>query len=190
MIVSDLNSAGPYNIIYADPAWKFSNKKTGGSMSSGAASQYDVMTLEDMKALPVQQIAAEDCVLVMWWVGAMPKEALDLVESWGFTIKNKNGFVWEKLTTKGNPFFGLGFWTRAGSESAVIATRGKPKPASYSVRAVHAFPVGKHSEKPAEFRDLIVQLSGDLPRIELFSRQEVKGWDCWGNQIKPMEQAA
>lgn len=173
-----------YNIIYADPAWKFSNKKTGGNMTGGAANHYDLMTLDDMKALPISDIAADECTLVMWWVGSMPQEAIDLVHAWGFTIKNMNGFVWVKETVKGNPHFGMGFRTRAGSESAIIAIKGKPSVESHSVRAVRSASVGRHSEKPAEFRDDIIKLCGDVPRIELFARESIDGWDSWGNEIK------
>lgn len=172
-----------YSIIYADPPWQFTNKKTGGSMKSGSAAQYDVMTLEDMKRLPISNIAADDCVLVMWWVGSQPREALELMESWGFTLKTFTGFVWEKLTKKNLPFFGMGFWTRAGAECALIATKGNPKPVSHSVRSVRRAAVGKHSEKPAEFRHDVVNLCGDVPRIELFARESAGGWDVWGNEV-------
>jgi N6-adenosine-specific RNA methylase IME4 len=118
----------------------------------------------------------------MWYVGYMPQEAIDLVTAWGFTIKNMNGFVWNKLTVKGKPFFGMGFRTRAGSESAIIAIKGKPKVNSHSIRAVHDFPVSKHSKKPIEFRDLIVELFGDLPRLEMFARDSAEGWDVFGNE--------
>jgi N6-adenosine-specific RNA methylase IME4 len=193
-----------YNVIYADPAWQFNNKNTGGSMKSGAANQYDVMSLEDMKALPVTDIAADDCALLMWWVGAMPQEAIDLIHAWGFKLVNMNALAWHKLTKNGLSFFGMGYYTRAGSEyaalavkgepginelsivdteCALLAVKGKPKVMSHSVRAVRKSPVGKHSEKPAAFRDDIVKLFGDVPRIELFSRHTVKGWDRWGNEI-------
>lgn len=173
-----------YNIILCDPPWKFSNKNTGGNMKSGAANQYDVMSIEDIKKLPINEIAADDCVLVMWYVGSQPQEAIDLVKAWGFTIKNMNGFVWVKLTKKLLAFFGMGFWTRAGSESAIIAVKGKPKPLNKNVRAVRHEVVGKHSEKPAAFRNDIVDLCGDLPRIELFARQKAEGWDSWGNEVE------
>lgn len=173
-----------YNIIYADPAWKFNNKKTGGSMKSGAAHHYDLMTLNDMKNLPINELAADDCTLIMWWVGSMPQEAIDLVAAWGFTIKNMNGFVWVKETVKGNPHFGMGFRTRAGSESAIIAIKGKPDVNSHSIRAVRHASVGKHSEKPVEFMSDIIELCGDLPRIELFARQKFEGWDSWGNEVE------
>jgi len=172
-----------YEIIYADPPWQFSNKKTGGSMKSGVEAHYSTMNIEDMKLLPVNEIAAENAILVMWYVGAMPQEAIDLVHAWGFTLKNMNGFVWNKITKKGLPHFGMGFYTRAGSESAIIATKGRCKPSSRSVRAVISAAVGRHSEKPEAFRKSIVDLAGDVPRIELFARQKTDGWDVWGNEV-------
>lgn len=173
-----------YKIVYADPAWEFNNKKTGGSMTSSAESKYTVTSIEEMKKLPISSITEDDCVLIMWWVGSMPQEAIDLVNAWGFTIKNMNGFVWNKLTVKLKAFFGMGFYTRAGSESAIIAVKGKVKVKSHSVRAVKSLPVGRHSEKPNEFRQAIVELFGDLPRVELFAREKFKGWDAWGNEVK------
>tara|TARA_R110000772_G_scaffold67595_1_gene150090 strand:+ start:4920 stop:5474 length:555 start_codon:yes stop_codon:yes gene_type:complete len=171
-----------YEIIYCDPPWQFNNKKTGGSMKSGASSHYLTTGIEGLKSIPINDIAADNCTLIMWYVGSMPQEAIDLVNAWGFTIKNMNGFVWNKLTVKGNPFFGMGFRTRAGSESAIIAIKGKSKVNSHSVRAVHSFPVSKHSKKPIEFRDLIVELCGDLPRLEMFARDSAEGWDVFGNE--------
>ncbi len=77
-----------FNLIYADPAWQFSNKKTGGSMKSGAAHHYkSTMSVDELKAMPIDDIAADDCILVMWYVGSMPQEALDVVKAWGFTLK-------------------------------------------------------------------------------------------------------
>lgn len=185
MKVDIFNTDKKYSVIYADPAWQFSNKKTGGSMSSSAQDQYRVTTLDDMKALPVEKLAADDCALIMWWVGSMPQEAIDLCKAWGFKLQNMNGFVWRKLTVKGLPFFGMGFTTRAGSESCIVAYRGKQSNLvkNRGVRAVIEARVGKHSEKPQEFRDAIKKIYGDeVPMIELFSRKAVNGWDCWGDQ--------
>ncbi|PHQ89863.1 MAG: adenine methylase [Pseudoalteromonas sp.] len=198
-----------FNLIYADPAWQFSNKKTGGSMKSGAAHHYkSTMSVDELKAMPIDDIAADDCILVMWWVGSMPQEALDVVKSWGFTIKTMSGFVWNKLTVNNNPMFGMGFWTRQGSESAIIAIKGKPKVSSRSVRAVGnydaaslddllgftvfsgAYPVLQHSEKPNKFREACVELAGDVPRIELFSRKRTKGWAVWGNEVGKLNKKA
>lgn len=191
-----------FNLIYADPPWQFSNVKTGGTMTSGSKHQYkSTMSVDEIKAMPIDSIAADDCILVMWYVGSMPKEAIEVVEAWGFTIKNMNGFVWNKLTVNNKPFFGMGFWTRAGSESAIIATKGKPKVASRSVRAVGnydpasldevlgitcfsgSFPIGRHSEKPSEYREACVELAGDVPRVELFARKRTHKWSVFGNEI-------
>lgn len=172
-------------MIYADPAWQFSNKKTGGSMHSSAQDQYRVTSLDDMKNLPVQDLAADDCALVMWWVGSMPQEAIDLVKEWGFKLQNMNGLVWRKLTKRGLPFFGMGFTTRAGSESCIIAYRGKQSNLvkSRSERAVFEAIAGEHSEKPQEAREKLKRIYGnDAPMIELFSRTHADGFDCWGDQ--------
>jgi N6-adenosine-specific RNA methylase IME4 len=185
MKVDIFNTDKKYNVIYADPAWQFNNKKTGGSMSSSAQDQYRVTTLDDMKLLPVENLAADDCALIMWWVSSMPQEAIDLCKAWGFKLQNMNGFVWRKLTVKGLPFFGMGFTTRAGSESCIVAYRGKQSNLvkNRGVRAVIEAKVGKHSEKPQEFRDAIKTIYGsDVPMIELFSRKEIYGWDRWGDQ--------
>lgn len=178
------NPPRKYRVIYADPAWKFGNRNTGGSMTSSAESKYTVTSVADMAALPVAQLADEHCLLVMWWVGAMPQEAIDLCKAWGFRLVNMNGFVWRKLTKTGIPFFGMGFSTRAGSESALIGVRGKLGELidDHSVRAVIEAKVGRHSQKPHEFREAIEKLCGDVHRVELFAREAAAGWDCWGNQ--------
>lgn len=173
-----------YSIIYADPPWQFSSVKTGGSMKSGAAAKYPTMTLDQLKALDVPAICEKDCVLIMWYVSSQPQEALDLVKAWGFTLKNMNCFVWQKLTTNLMPHFGMGYWTRAGAECALIAVRGKPKSENKAIRQVRAEMMGEHSEKPAVFRDDIVKLCGDLPRLEMFARCVPEGWDVWGNEVE------
>jgi hypothetical protein len=89
-----------YKLIYCDPPWQFNNKNTGGSMKSSAEAKYNTMTIEDLKNLDVESLCDDDCVLIMWWVGSMPQEAIDLVNAWGFKLKNMNGFVWKKLTKR------------------------------------------------------------------------------------------
>lgn len=173
-----------YKIIYADPPWNFDNKNTGGSMKSGASAKYNTMKVTHISNLDINGIADDDCILFMWWVGSQPQEALELVKAWGFTLKTMTAFNWVKLTKHRKPFFGMGFWTRAGSENCLIAVKGKPKPMSHSVRSVHSAITGKHSEKPDIFRDKIVELCGDLPRIELFAREKFEGWDSWGDEIE------
>tara|TARA_R110002049_G_scaffold89772_1_gene225552 strand:- start:2808 stop:3377 length:570 start_codon:yes stop_codon:yes gene_type:complete len=171
-----------YKLIYADPPWQFSDKNTGGSYISGASNKYRTTGIEQLKQLDVQSIADKDCLLVMWWVGAMPQEAIDLVNAWGFTIKNMNGFVWRKITKKGKRYFGMGHYTRAGSESAIIAIKGKPKIHSHSVRAVQTKKILEHSVKPDLFRNLCVEMAGDVKRLEMFARRSTNGWDLFGDQ--------
>jgi N6-adenosine-specific RNA methylase IME4 len=101
-----------YDILYLDPPWQFNNKNTGGSMKSGSNAQYPTLSLQELKQLDIPSIASNDCVMFMWWVGSQPKEAIELVESWGFTLKTMTGFNWIKLTKLGKLFFGMGFWTR------------------------------------------------------------------------------
>jgi N6-adenosine-specific RNA methylase IME4 len=172
-----------YSIIYADPAWSFNNKNTGGSMISGASAHYDVMTLQGICNLPIHKIAADDCVLFMWWVASQPAEALKVVDAWGFKLKTMTGFNWVKTTKNGLPHFGMGFWTRAGSENCLIAVKGRPKRVNAAIRSVVTAENEQHSKKPDIFRQKIVALMGDLPRVELFARQKAEGWDAWGNEV-------
>ncbi len=151
-------------------------------MKSGADAQYPTMTIKQLKEMDIASITDDDCILVMWWVGSQPREAIELAEAWGFTVKNMNGFVWKKLTKLGLPFFGMGFWTRAGSESALIAVKGKPKRSNAGVRAVRSAVVGAHSAKPDEFRDDCVKLAGNVPRLEMFARKLSAGWSVFGNE--------
>ncbi len=174
-----------YKIIYADPPWSFNNKKTGGGkMTSGAAAHYPTMKIDEMCRLPINNVADENCVLFMWWVASQPEEAIRLANSWGFTVKTMTGFNWIKTTSLGKLFFGMGFWTRAGSECCLIAVKGKPKRIDASVRSVIMAHNEKHSRKPNVFRLKIIQLMGDLPRLELFARQKLEGFDVWGNELK------
>lgn len=173
-----------YSIIYVDPPWSFRSKKTGGTMKSGAAYKYPVMTLDQLQGLDVPALCEKDCVLIMWYVSSQPQEALDLVKAWGFTVKNMNAFIWRKLSVNRLPHFGMGYWTRSGAECALIAVRGKPQSVCKSIRQVRDEPVGEHSEKPAVFRDDIVKLCGDLPRLEMFARNSSSGWDVFGNEVE------
>lgn len=174
-----------YNVIYADPPWRFNSKKSGGNMISGAAQHYQVMKTADIARIPVGELCADDCLLVMWYVGAMPEDAITVCNAWGFRLMNMNGFVWNKLTKTGKPFFGMGYATRAGSESALIGVKGKLGNIikDHGVRSVISAQAGKHSEKPDDFRKAIVQMCGDVPRLEMFARIQPDGWDVFGNQV-------
>lgn len=169
-----------YNIIYADPPWAYRDT-LGGNAKMGAM-PYPTMTQDEINALPVQSIAAKDCVLFMW--ATMPKlqEALDTIKAWGFTYKTC-AFCWVKQNPSGNGIFaGLGRWVQGNAEICLLATKGRPSRVSKSVKQIVMAPRRAHSQKPDEVRDRIVELMGDLPRIELFARSAAEGWDCWGNE--------
>lgn len=113
----------------------------------------------------------------------MLKEAIELIEAWGFTYKTI-AFNWIKQNKKSpSLFWGLGNWTRSNSEICLLATKGNPKRVSAAVHSVVMTPIQRHSQKPDEVRDRIVELMGDLPRIELFARETAPGWDAWGNEV-------
>jgi len=181
MVELDPLWCGDYQLIYADPPWVYDDKAAAGQR--GAGFKYDLMTAEALAALPIAAIAAPDCVLAMWWVPPQPREALALIDAWGFKLKNMKGFTWVKETANGKRHFGMGHWTRANSEDCLIATRGKPKRANAGVSQLVVAKTREHSRKPDEVREGLVTLCGDVPRIELFARQQHPGWDCWGNEL-------
>lgn len=170
-----------YNIIYADPPWSYRDKALAGNR--GAGCKYPVQSKDWLENLDVKSIAATDCILFLWVT--MPKlgEVFDLFPKWGFEFKTV-GFTWVKRN-KVSPtwFWGMGRWTRANAELCLLGTRGKPKRINAGVHSVIDAPIGEHSAKPAVVRDKIIELVGDLPRIELFARQKTEGWDVWGNEV-------
>lgn len=142
------------------------------------------MSIKDICNLPVDKIADRDCVLFMWMTFPTLVEGLKVLEAWKFKYKTV-AFVWIKQNKKTpSLFWGLGFWTRANAEICILATKGNPKRVSTKVHQVIMSPVEEHSKKPDEARKRIIELLGDIPKIELFARQKVKGWDSWGNEIK------
>lgn len=170
-----------YNIILSDPPWSYRDKRDKHPrICGGAAVHYPTMNIEDIKALPVADVAADDCILFLWATFPCLQEALDVIESWSFKYKTL-GFSWIK-TNKNNdkPFFGIGHYTKSNCEICLIGTKGKPPIVSNSISSVLIAPREQHSKKPDIVRNKIVELCGDLPRIELFARQKIDGWDGWG----------
>ena len=170
-----------YNIIYADPPWKYNGKM----MNSSVTDHYEWSSLTDICNLPIEKIASDNCCLFMWVTMPKLNEFMDVVTAWGFEYKSC-AFVWVKMNKKATDtyFMGQGRWTRANSEICILATKGKPKRLSASVRQLIVSPIRKHSQKPDETRDRIITLVGDLPRIELFARNYTPGWDVWGDEVE------
>ena len=174
-----------YNIIYADPPWSYKDKRDKHPrMSGGATAHYNTMSLEQIKALPIKDLAADNCMLFLWVTFPNLQEGLDVIKAWGFKYKTL-GFSWIKTNkNNGKPFFGIGYYTKSNCEVCLIGVKGKPIKVSNSVSSVIISPRQEHSKKPDQIRDKIVELCGDVPRIELFARQKTEGWDVWGNEVK------
>lgn len=178
---------GEFSIVYADPPWAYSDKSCNG----GIGYEYSTMSYADIAKLPVGELATRDAALFLWVTYPFLQEGLDLIKAWGFEYKSI-AFQWVK--TKGEKTFcGLGRWTRGNTEPCLLATRGKISRAAQSgppasVRQlvfweseILTSPLTRHSAKPPEVKDRIVQLMGDRPRIELFARERTPGWWAWGN---------
>jgi len=175
-----------YSIIYADPPWQYQDKNCNGATGK----HYNTMKMEEIFSLSVNEIAKEDSVLFLWATYPMLKEALQVIEAWGFKYKSI-AFQWVKLNKSGKGyFFGLGRWTRGNTEVCLLATKGKPKRINNSVSQLIISRIRGHSRKPDETRHKIVKLMGDLPRIELFARQRYEGWDAWGNEVTNQTQSS
>ena len=169
----------PYQIIYADPPWRYDQKGLQGA----AEKHYSTMSLEDICKLPVGSISAKDSILFLWATFPQLPAALRVISAWGFKYKTV-AFLWLKKNRKADSwFFGLGFWTRGNAEVCLLATRGHTKRQSSKIHQFIISPIEAHSKKPDIVRDKIVELAGDVPRIELFARQTTPGWDVWGNEV-------
>ena len=171
--------SGSFSVVYADPPWRYDFCR---SHRREIENHYPTMTRDEIAGLPVARLAAPDAVLVMWATWPKLDWALPVMEAWGFTFRTV-AFVWVKTSSNGLAW-GMGNWTRSNTEMALLGTRGSPKRASASVHQVVMAPRGRHSAKPAEVRDRIVRLMGDVPRVELFARERVQGWEAWGNEVE------
>ena len=169
-----------YNIIYADPPWSYDDKGCEGSVKD-----YQTMTLQDIENLPVEYLKDNPCVLFLWVTFPLLQEGLKIMNRWGFEYSTL-GFSWIKLNQNGSPFFGIGHYTKSNCEVCLIGGIGHIHQLikSDAISSVVMTKKTKHSEKPHEVRNRIDQLVvNDIPKIELFARHKIKGWDQWGNQV-------
>jgi N6-adenosine-specific RNA methylase IME4 len=167
----------PFRVLCADPPWSFRDKLPGASR--GAEKNYRVLSQADIEAFPLPPLA-DNCWLFMWRVSSQVEEAYRVVRAWGFVPKSE--MVWQKMTVNDIPHFGMGHYVRAAHEICIVATRGKVKPASRSVRSLFRAAVGKHSQKPEAFYDRVEELTGEGPYVELFARRQRPGWTCLGDE--------
>lgn len=185
-----------YGVIYADPPWTFRVWADSEKSHGSAVAHYRTMSADELKAMPVADLAAGDCCLFMWICWPNLLESLELIEAWGFTYKTC-AFAWMKADVSTinlfpepvDVYMGLGYWTRANSEVCLLATRGKPKRLNADVRQGIIAPRREHSRKPDGVHERIERLVAG-PYLELFARQKRAGWDCWGNQTDKFKEVA
>jgi N6-adenosine-specific RNA methylase IME4 len=186
-----------YNIVYADPPWQYDNEKVCRPLGRtlrrseyGAAKRYSLMSLEEIKSLPVSSICSNDAVLFLWATVPLLPEALEVLKSWGFRYKTL--LTWRKIMSQG-----MGYWFSGQTEHLLLGIKGKvkafrsPRPNFIQCSIWNL----KHSQKPYQFRRLIETATAktfpETRRIELFARQRAIGWDAWGlevpAEIRPLE---
>ena len=178
-----------YQIIYADPPWKYRDKRQNPDSDRPAkygGITYPVMDTGDIcnMGIDLRPFLSENCMLFMWATFPNLSEALRVIKEWGFQYKTL-GFSWIKTNRNNDkPFFGIGYYTKSNCEVCLIGVRGVPFKVSNKVSSVIISPMERHSQKPDIVRTKIVELCGEVSRIELFARRKVDGWDCWGNEVE------
>jgi N6-adenosine-specific RNA methylase IME4 len=194
-----------YGAILADPPWHFAawssptaleTRLRNGSKNYGSnrGPTYQTADEGELAALPVADLARENCVLFMWVCWPVLEQSLRLLKAWGFAYKTC-GFSWMKadqyrlFALEEDVRMGLGYWTRSNSEVCLLATRGKPKRLNPDVRQGIIEPIREHSRKPDCVHERIERLVAG-PYLELFARQKRPGWDCWGNETDKFQSPA
>lgn len=176
-----------FNIIYCDPPWQFGSKayQDGNrKMLKLEETQYETMTIEDIKGLPINEISDKDCICFMWVTDSHLKEGIEVLESWGFKYKTI-AFNWIKKYASGETCVNFAPWTLKSWEICIVGIKGsmgKYKKVN-NIRGLVEAERTKHSKKPIEVRNRIEQLFGDIPRIELFAREYSEDWFVWGNEV-------
>ncbi len=189
-----------YNIILVDPPWTYNDRKLerlDGKMTKfgiGAATRYACLTTPEIMQLPIHKLVADNCALFLWITSPFANLTEAIMYSWGFRFIKMTGFIWVKTNLNGTPFFGTGFYTKSNTEFCALGIKGKMTPVSNSVSEVimEPHPRGEngkiiHSRKPMEVRSKIVELFGNLQRIELFATERIGGWDSTGYGVDNLD---
>jgi len=179
-----------YQIIYADPPWSYYNDTSAKydctTVKGMRRPPYMVMGTTEIMSLPVDTITDDNAILFIWSTDYHLEKCMQVINAWGFQYKTV-GFAWSKKTKENKQVCFMGAYTmKSGIELCLLATKGKDAHKlvkKHNVRAYIESPRLEHSKKPSEVRHRIVELVGDIPRIELFARQKNEGWDVWGNEV-------
>lgn len=173
-----------YKTILADPPWMFQNRTGKMAPEHKRLNRYTTLSLNEIKEIPVDLAAAENCHLYLWVPNALLKEGLAVMEAWGF--KYKTNIVWHKIRKDGGPDGrGVGFYFRNVTELILFGTKGSFRTLAPGRKQVNIIKTMKreHSRKPDELYDLIEHCSPG-PFLELFARGQRPGWDVWGNETE------
>lgn len=177
-----------FRTILADPPWRFANRTGKMAPEHRRLSRYGTMSLEEICALPVSQVADEPSHLYLWVPNALLTEGLQVMERWGFVYKTN--LIWHKIRKDGGPDGrGVGFYFRNVTEVVLFGVRGKgARTLAAGRRQVNFLATRKreHSRKPDELYDIIEACSAG-PRLELFARGRRDDWEAWGNQAEVYE---
>ena len=168
-----------YGVIVADPEWRFEPYSRETGMDRAADNHYPTSITDDIAARDVPSIAADDCVLFLWATVPMLRDALRVMEAWGFEYKSHA--VWDK------GHIGTGYWFRNCHELLLVGTKGDVPAPAMGTQPASVFQIirGEHSAKPEQFLELIEGYFPNLPKIELNRRGEPRaGWDAWGNEVQ------
>lgn len=184
-----------YRIVLADPPWSYYGDP---NKDQAAGKHYALMPTEDICALPVREHVTKPAVCFLWATSPKLPDALAVLQAWGFAYRGI-GYVWVKTTLDGRIIHGQGVrpsFTKSTTELVLVgstAQKGRPLPLLTEAQGQVVLaprPGGRHSAKPPEVRRRIVELLGDLPRVELFARDAEPGWDVWGNEAPDIMRAA
>lgn len=184
MFADIFNTENKYEIILADPPWKYGSK--GARSGQFGDLDYDNMTTEDIAALPVKDLASENCALEMWFTASFVEDAIKVCKSWGFKVVRIDA-VWNKKKKSGKPHAVCGPWGMSDCEFILLGSKGKACSMQQGKRNMYTghdveYPEF-HSRKPEYFHELIEKRFGERSMIDLFAREHRDGWDCWGNEV-------
>ena len=171
-----------YQIIYADPPWAYlwGKGKDGGNFAP--EKHYQTMSTEEICELNIKKIRDKNCALFLWATMPALPDAFRVIDAWGFKYKTC-AFTWVKTKKDGTPLHGMGSYTKSNIEVCLLGMNGHIKSKDKTVPQILMHQRIGHSVKPPEIRERIVQLFGDLSRVELFARQKTEGWDAIGYGI-------
>ncbi|HWX63080.1 MT-A70 family methyltransferase [Bradyrhizobium sp.] len=172
--------AHSYDVVVVDPPWKWKARSPNGEGKS-ASKHYSVMTLDEIKTLPVRALLKKDAIVYLWATSPLLDEAIAIMKGWGITYKSC--FVWRKVTRKGKVRMGCGYLARTTHEIVLVGTVGKPRKFTKVPASCFDGIAREHSRKPDEFYQMITERTPGRRRADVFAREKREGWDVWGDEV-------